>query len=256
MKRWLGWVIITCVIAIVFVGFGVTKSIETKREFNSALQQTKKEVKKEKYAQAQAILEDALRRNQNNPQGNEYLQQVQLYRSALDNITQKNYQQAKEQMSQVAQFDEGFLVLIRRASQQQAELKEVIKELAIFNKAYTKAKQLTKSSQYTASNTKLAVILDYGSINKSYYDEIRIKAKKLQAKNNKILKSLGYTVDEENKPTDDEIKAAKQQLTKQGVDVTKLTTKDWQAVLKLAKQKKLSLKEAYESYHDKEESSK
>ena len=203
MKRIFSWVILTVIVAIVFVGFGVTKTIETKRDFNVAFEAAKKQIKKEQYTKAEATLEDALRKKQNDELGQAVLKQIQLYRMGLENISQKNYAQARQQMQQVAQIDPGSALLVRRASEKQTELKEAIKELAVFDKAYTKALSLSKKSQYTASNTKLAVILNYGSIDKPYYTEIYQKAKKLTAKNNKILKRLGYTVDDDKpKKTD------------------------------------------------------
>lgn len=197
MKRVFSWIVVTVVVAVIFVGFGVTKTIETKHDFDVAFELAKKQIKKEQYTKAEYTLEDALRKRQNDELGQAVLKQVQLYRMALENIAQKNYEQARQQFQQVAQIDPGSSVLIRRSSEKQTELKEVIKELAIFNAAYTKALNLNKKSQYTASNTKLAVILNYGSIDKIYYTEIYQKAKKLAEKNNKILKRLGYTVEDD-----------------------------------------------------------
>ena len=252
MKRWLWWTIVGITVAIVFIGFGYTKGIETQKNYNMMMQRGQKDIEKGQYDAAMLNFRDALKKKQSDEKAKIYLRQTRIYKESLEQLKKKDYAKSRLNFQVVASIDGGSSVLVRRASEKQTELKEVIKELKLFNKTYTKAKKLSQKYQYTASNTKLAVILGYGNIKQSYYTEIRKKAKKLQTYNNRILRRLGYTVDSDadnsspkvsQKPnitvTQKEIEQAKKDLKSQNVDTTTFTpTKVRDVVLRARRQNK------------------
>ena len=95
--------------------------------------------------------------------------------------------------------------MVKRASEKQMELKEVITQLKNFEQIYARADSLAKNYEYTSSNTQLAVILSYGSIRDNYYDDIFQKAQALKRSNDAKLRALGYNV---QLPVEDELSAA------------------------------------------------
>lgn len=95
----------------------------------------------------------------------------------MKDMNNGKYADACQKFQRVANVDSGSSLLVQRSSGLATELKEAIKERKIFLKAYRKAKTLSENYEYTASNTKLAVILGYGSINESYYRDVYNNAK-------------------------------------------------------------------------------
>ena len=189
------WFIIALILAVIFIGYGVTKHAENQKYYNDSLKQAVIAIKYEHYQAAQIDLEDALKKNKNGLVAQNYLTQLKLYRSGLTAIDQKDYQTACSYFQKTAAKQNGSQLLVSRASSKKAEIEEVLRELPLFEKAYRRAKVLSTNYEYTASNTKLAVILGYGNIKQPYYQAIYKKAQRLKTYNDRILKKLGYSVD-------------------------------------------------------------
>jgi hypothetical protein len=237
------WFMITLIIAVIFIGYGYTKHVENNQYYQELLSQAESAINDQAYQTAQIDLENALKKKKNGETAQVYLKQVKFYRHGMKAIEKKQYQIAKKNFQQAAQQDNGMQILVSRATAKQTELQEVLRELPIFERAYRRAKILSTNYEYTASNTKLAVILGYGNIKQAYYSEIYQKAQKLQTYNNRILTKLGYHVDSGVSATDSsatdflpgssssktdtaslkkitakQVKQARRDLTKEGVD--------------------------------------
>nr|WP_252895068.1 hypothetical protein [Liquorilactobacillus satsumensis] len=144
--------------------------------------------------------------------------------------------------------------------------------LTFLKKNYQRAKILATNYEYTASNTKLAVILGYGNIDQHYYDEIRKKAKKLQSSNDRVLAALGYHVtgaDSSSSDTDEntllprsqggttssgvtsavgkitkkQLQQARRDLDHEGVDSKAFTDRDVREVITRAREQNVSVRE-------------
>ncbi|KRL05410.1 hypothetical protein [Liquorilactobacillus oeni] len=261
------WLIVTLIIAVIFIGYGYTKHIETMQYYRSAFNTGEKAIKKAQYLQAENYFRDALKKKPNDKSANVHLMQVIKYRAGLKLIKEKNYARAQHQFHEVTQIENGSQILVQRAASNETELKEVLHELEVFEKNYQRAKILSTNYEYTASNTKLAVILGYGNINQSYYDSIHNKAKKLEAYNNRILSGLGYHVtdsdssstgddadsllsnsqgaadnsESENQFTKKEIKQARKILDNEGIDSKAFSDQDVREVLERAKEQGVSV---------------
>lgn len=236
------WFMITLIIAVIFIGYGYTKHVENMQYYQESLNQAESAINNQAYQTAQIDLENALKKKKNGQTAQIYLKQVKLYRQGMKDVDKKKLQAAQKKFQQVAEQQNGMQLLVSRASAKQAELQEVLRELPLFEHAYDRAKILSTNYEYTASNTKLAVILGYGSINEPYYQNVYEKAKKLQTYNNRILTKLGYHVDSGVSATDSsatdflpgststaaannlkkitarQVKQARQDLIKEGVD--------------------------------------
>ena len=140
------------------------------------------------------------------------LGQLNNYQRGLNEVNKRQYSKAKADFQKASNVDAGSSMLVRRSAGMATELTEVLKERKIFTKAYRRAEILADNYEYTASNTKLAVILGYGSITEDYYQDLYQKAKKLKNKNDQILSSLGYTVDSDTDTSSDSSKNTKQNV--------------------------------------------
>ncbi len=236
MKRWVWWSLVAVITAVIFIGFGYTKKVATQKDYEQLVARGQANIDRADYKQAKINFQDALKKKQNDKPAQIYLKQIATYQAGLKLLKQKQYQAARLNFQMVAATDGGSSTLVRRSANLQTELKEVIKELKIFKTAYDKAYKLSSRYQYSASNTKLAVILGYGSIDQDYYRTIRQKAKKLQGYNNYVLRSLGYTVEVDDDsaetkvaPKNDKaisperLAQAKKELARAGVNTKKLS---------------------------------
>lgn len=181
------WLIAALVIAIIFVGYGYTKHIETAQYYRNSFQQGERAIKAAKYRAAEEHFRNAQKRKANSDIASDYVKQIQQYRAGLQASKQGRYDDAKAAFNEAAGSENGSPILVRRASAKETELGEAMRELKIFQKNYKKARILSSNYEYTASNMKLATILGYGNIDKPYYDEVYRKAVKLEAYNNRIL---------------------------------------------------------------------
>ncbi|WP_281165825.1 hypothetical protein [Liquorilactobacillus sicerae] len=200
------WFIVTLIVAVIFIGYGFTKHIENQKYYDDSLKQAVVAINYGHYHTAQIDLENALKKKKSGTRAKNYLNQLKLYRKGLAAINQQNYQPARTYFQKTAAQQNGLQVLVSRASSKQAELKEVLRELPLFQRAYKKAKILSTNYEYTASNTKLAVILGYGNIQQVYYQNIYQQAKQLKSYNDRMLRKLGYSVTDDSqssKQTDD-----------------------------------------------------
>lgn len=175
------------VIAIIFVGFGFTKNVEIEKEYQRAMDRGIEAVKKMHYQAAKIDFQDALKRKPNDRTAKQNLNQLNFYINAKKELKNKNYQQASAIFKQVATQEHGINVLVRRATAYYTELDEAEEELAVFKKHYQKAVDLSDEGNYSASNHKLSLILEYRNIDQSYYDQIRTKAKQLKESNDKNI---------------------------------------------------------------------
>ena len=256
MKRWVWWTVVAVAIAVIFIGFGYTKKIETQKNYERLIARGQANIRKENYRQAKINFQDALKKKQSDKQAKVYLKQIDNYQVGLDLLAKREYSRARLNFQVVAATDGGSSTLVMRAANKQTELKEVIKELKIFKEAYAKAYKLSSRYQYSASNTKLAVILGYGSIEKSYYQEIYKKAKKLQAYNNYVLRSLGYTVEVDDDTAESKIEPksskvvspeqlaqAKKELEKNGINTKDFSPTELKKLILKAQKKHKSVTE-------------
>ncbi|KRM88741.1 hypothetical protein [Liquorilactobacillus vini] len=192
------WFIVTLIVAVIFIGYGFTKHVENQKYYDDSLKQAVVAINYGHYHTAQIDLENALKKKKNGAEAKNYLNQLELYRNGLAAIDQQNYRSARTYFQKTAAQQNGLQVLVSRASSKQAELKEVLQELPLFKKTYQKAKILSTNYEYTASNTKLAVILGYGNIQQVYYRDIYKQAKQLKTYNDRILRKLGYNVSDDS----------------------------------------------------------
>lgn len=275
MRRWM-WLIAALVIAIIFVGYGYTKHIETAQYYRNSFQQGERAIKAAKYRAAEEHFRNAQKRKANSDIASDYVKQIQQYRAGLQASKQGRYDDAKAAFNEAAGSENGSPILVRRASAKETELGEAMRELKIFQKNYKKARILSSNYEYTASNMKLATILGYGNIDKPYYDEVYRKAVKLEAYNNRILASLGYRTatatdsssyektilpsDETNGPpqssgpgdqssindrpiTKEQIKRARRDIASQGIDVAAFRDHDVKEVIQRARNNQMTVKE-------------
>ena len=63
MKRWLWWTVIGLCLAFIFVGYGVTKRVETAKSYKSALELGQAYVNDGNYAAAKVSFQDALKKS-------------------------------------------------------------------------------------------------------------------------------------------------------------------------------------------------
>ncbi|WP_057745498.1 hypothetical protein [Liquorilactobacillus capillatus] len=271
MRRWM-WLIAAFIIAIIFIGYGYTKHIETAQYYRSSFRQGEKAIKSAKYAAAENHFRNAQKKKANNDISSVYVKQIQKYRSGLTAVEKENYEQARKIFNEVANSEKGSPILVRRASAKETELEEVTRELVIFQKSYKRARVLSSNYEYTASNMKLAIILGYGNIKKPYYRSLYKKALKLEAYNNRVLAGLGYRTnsasssssyakpilptegppvvgqgpDEQDnaKPiTKDQIKKARRDIASQGIDASAFKDQDVKEVIQRARNKQMTVKE-------------
>jgi hypothetical protein len=266
------WFVIALILAVVFIGYGVTKHAENQKYYNDSLAQAVIAVKYEHYQAAQIDLEDALKKNKKGLVAQNYLAQLKLYRNGLSAVDQKDYQAARKYFQKAAAKQNGMQVLVSLASSKKAEIEEVLRELPLFEKAYRRAKILSTNYEYTASNTKLAVILGYGNIKQSYYQTIYKKAQQLKTYNDRILKKLGYSVDSSSassksakndsflpgsasessssidtkalkKITSTQVKQARRNLTKEGINQRLFSDYQIKLVIQEAKEQGVSVRQ-------------
>lgn len=261
MKRWLWWTVIGLFLAFIFVGYGVTKRVETAKSYRSALELGQAYVNDGNYVAAKISFQDALKKKPSDETAKLYLEQTKCYEQGLDQIENKQYSKARTKFQQVASKNAGLSILVKRASEKQMELKEVIAQSKNFEQIYARADSLAKNYEYTSSNTQLAVILGYGNIKDNYYDDIRQKAQALKRSNDAELRALGYNV---RQPVEDELSAAelaqqnniskaqlkqaKVELQKNGVNVTDLDDKQVIKVILQARNEQKSISELAEEY--------
>lgn len=265
------WLIITLVIAVIFIGYGYTKHVETTQYYNNAMTAGRQTISDANYHQAENHFRNALKKRPNDSVANANLQQLEEYQKGLSAIKSQNYSEAIANFKKVTKVDNGSQMLLLRAVSKEIELKEVVHELKIFNKTYKRAKVLATNYEYTASNTKLAVILGYGNITQSYYQDIRKKAQNLEHSNNQVLARLGYNVssaDEASekktatdilptisshrgrsssissrKITKAQIKQARKDIASQGIDVKVFSDADVKEVIEHAREQNMTVSE-------------
>ena len=116
-------------------------------------------------------------------------------------------------------------------------------------------------SEYTSSNTQLAVVLGYGSIRDNYYEDVFQKAQALKRSNDAKLRALGYNVQppvedelnaaqlaQQNNISKEQLKQAKVELKKNGVNITDLDDKQVIKVILQARDEQKSIAELAEEY--------
>ncbi|MDN7146218.1 hypothetical protein QS460_09795 [Liquorilactobacillus mali] len=266
------WLIITLFIAVIFIGYGYTKHIETTQYYNNAMDAGEKTISDASYHRAENHFRNALKKKPNDSSANAHLEQLEEYQKGLAAIKSQDYSKAIANFKKVTTISNGSQTLLLRAVSKKVELKEVVHELKIFNKTYKRAKVLATNYEYTASNTKLAVILGYGNITQSYYQDIRKKARNLERSNNQVLARLGYNVssaDEASekktatdilptissspressssansrKITSVQIKQARKEIASQGIDVKAFSDADVKEVIEHAREQNMSVSE-------------
>ena len=261
MKRWLWWTVIGLCLAFIFVGYGVTKRVETAKSYKSALELGQAYVNDGNYAAAKVSFQDALKKKPNDKTAKVYLEQTKCYEKGLDQIEDKQYSKARTSFQQVALKNYGLGILVKRASEKQMELKEVITQLKNFEQIYARADSLAKNYEYTSSNTQLAVVLGYGSIRDNYYEDVFQKAQALKRSNDAKLRALGYNVQppvedelnaaqlaQQNNISKEELKQANVELKKNGVNITDLDDKQVIKVILQARDEQKSIAELAEEY--------
>lgn len=261
MKRWLWWTVIGLCLAFIFVGYGVTKRVETAKSYKSALELGQAYVNDGNYAAAKVSFQDALKKKPNDKTAKVYLEQTKCYEKGLDQIEDKQYSKARTSFQQVALKNYGLGILVKRASEKQMELKEVITQLKNFEQIYARADSLAKNYEYTSSNTQLAVVLGYGSIRDNYYEDVFQKAQALKRSNDAKLRALGYNVQppvedelnaaqlaQQNNISKEQLKQAKVELKKNGVNITDLDDKQVIKVILQARDEQKSIAELAEEY--------
>lgn len=281
MKRWAWWTIVGIVLAVFFVGYGYTRKAETQKYYNQAIEAGKQSIRDGNYDAARLSYRDALKKKPNDDFATTVVDQLTDYQRGMKDMNNGKYADACQKFQRVANVDSGSSLLVQRSSGLATELKEAIKERKIFLKAYRKAKTLSENYEYTASNTKLAVILGYGSINESYYRDVYNNAKKLKEYNDRILRSLGYTVDDdstdasktrsqkyskntkqdvfsgisdsaasaaESKLTDAQVKQARKDLKAQGLNEKAFTDEQVRQVILRAKREGKSVKQVADEF--------
>lgn len=266
------WLIITLVIAVIFIGYGYTKHVETTQYYNNAMNAGEQTISDVSYHRAENQFRNALKKKPNDSSASAHLEQLEEYQKGLAAIKKQKYSKAINNFKKVTKIDNGSQTLLLRAVSKEIELKEVVHELKIFNKTYKRAKVLATNYEYTASNTKLAVILGYGNITQSYYQDIRKKARSLEHNNNQVLARLGYNVSsadessEEKAATDilptissstrghsssassrkitsAQIKQARKEIASQGIDIKAFSDADVKEVIEHAYEQNMSVSE-------------
>ncbi|KRN08726.1 hypothetical protein [Liquorilactobacillus mali] len=266
------WLIITLFIAVIFIGYGYTKRVEATQYYNNAMNAGAKTISDASYHRAENHFRNALKKKPNDSSANAHLEQLEEYQKGLTAIKNQDYSKAIVNFKKVTKISNGSQTLLLRAVSKEIELKEVVHELKIFNKTYKRAKVLATNYEYTASNTKLAVILGYGNITQSYYQDIRKKARNLEHSNNQVLARLGYNVssaDESSekkvatdilptisssprdssssanprKITSVQIKQARKEIASQGIDVKAFSDADVKEVIEHAREQNMSVSE-------------
>lgn len=225
MRRWTIWLIVGVVLALFFGGYGVSRAHEDNHLYQLAMEKAKQNIKKSKYRKAELNYQDALKKKKKSTEAKMSLYQLREYRKALKKSQMKEFKSARKEFIKIAKIDGGSSEIVKMATIKQTELKEVIKERKVFQAAYVRAKTFSRHHEYTASNQKLAVILGYGSIKESYYDDIYKQAKSLEKKNNQTLKMLGYTTtsssdsDDDQAITPEDLLDAREDLQRAGLPV-------------------------------------
>lgn len=263
MKRWIGWSIVGLILAIIFIGFGLTKKVETDKIYQNTLTSGRSYVNDGNYQAAKVAFQDALKKRPNDQTATAYLKQVTLYEKGLTQIDQRAYPKAKATFNEVEKVADAAPILNKRAIEKQVELKEVMVQRANFTKAYQRATSLTKNYEYTSSNTQLAVILGYSGIEQTYYEDLLQKAQALKKENDAELSRLGYTVKSapessftesaaklarENKISKAQIKQAKQELAQSGINISDLDEKQVIKLIIQAKKEQKSIQALAEAY--------
>ncbi|WP_311406510.1 hypothetical protein [Liquorilactobacillus uvarum] len=281
MRRWM-WLIAAFVIAIIFVGYGYTKHVETEQYYRNSFQQGRSALKAGKYTAAENHFRNAQKKKASSDVASVYVKQIQKYKEGLQSSKDGEYDAAKNAFNEAAGIENGSPTLVRRASVKKTELEEVARELKIFQKNYKKASVLSSNYEYTASNLKLATILGYGNIDKSYYDDIYKKAKKLEAYNNRVLAGLGYRTasatsssstsrsilpsdsnnglgqngddngqtngDNDTLITKEQIRKARRDIASQGIDVSAFKDRDVKEVIQRARSHQMTVKEVAQEF--------
>lgn len=265
------WLVITLFIAVIFIGYGYTKHIETTQYYNNAMDAGEQAITTANYSRAENHFRNALKKRANDGSANAHIQQLENYKKGLADIKKQNYSTAITNFKKVTKITNGSQTLLLRAVSKEVELKEVVHELTIFNKVYKRAKVLATNYEYTASNTKLAVILGYGNITQPYYQDIRKKAKNLEHTNNQVLARLGYHIsstDESSekklatdilptipasknnssssssqKITDEQIRKARKEIEGQGINVKAFSDEDVKEVIEHAREQNMTVSE-------------
>lgn len=265
MKRWIWWSIVGVIVAVCFIGFGLTKKVETDKIYQNAFDSGQSYLNDGNYRDAKIAFQDALKKWPNDQKATAHLKQVTLYEQGLAQIDQRAYTKAKATFNKTEQVKDGSPLLNKRAIEKQVELKEVSVQRANFAKAYKKAASLTKNYEYTSSNTQLAVILGYSGIEQTYYEDIFQKAQALKKENDAQLRRLGYTVKSpddssesaeqsatklarQNKISKAQIRQAKQELEQSGLDISDLDDKQIIKLIIQAKSEKKSIQAIAEEY--------
>lgn len=260
MKRWLWWSLVGTFIAVIFIGYGLTKRVETNKVYRNVMSLGQTYVTDGNYAAAQVAFQDALKKKPNDKTATVYLAQTKTYGQGLDAIEAKKYEQARTYFKKVAAENDGLGILVKRASEKQTELKEVIAQRKNFQTIYAKAKSQAKNYEYSSSNTQLAIILGYSNIKESYYADILKKAQALKRENDARLRELGYTVQpayeeksakelqKQNNITKSQLAAAKKELKASGVNVSELDDKQIIKIILQAKAENKSIAEVVEEF--------
>lgn len=253
MKRWLWWTVIGVVLAVIFVGYGVTTSVENYKNYQHSLRLGEEYVNDGNYALAKIAFQDALKKRPNAQKAKTYFSQTQEYEKGLDQVEKRELTKARKNFQNVADTKGGLDILLKRASEKQAELKEVIAQHKLFEQLYERADSLSKNYEYTASNTELAAILGYKNIKMAYYDDIRTQAEKLKQYNNEELRALGYEVASSEKEVSsfettkkepvskEQIKQARTELQTNGINVSQLNDDEIIKVILQAKEENKTL---------------
>lgn len=193
MKRWLWRIITFMVLGGVFIGFGITKNVQNDQQYNHYMSRGIAKIKAKKYSLAKTEFSNALTKKPNAIPPRRYLTQLDAYQAGISNFKSGNYSVAKQKFQAALRVENGSGVINERASQYVLQMTQIITLQKRFNQAYNQAKKLANQYQYTASNEKLATILDNSAAKQSYYKSIYQKAKQLLSLNNTYLAQIALT---------------------------------------------------------------
>ncbi|MCF6515199.1 hypothetical protein GSH19_03400 [Lactobacillus sp. S2-2] len=218
-KRW----ITVLVIAIAVAGVGgylVAKHGDVEKVYAENMKNGKKYIKQKKYGQAVDAFQESSDVKPKDDQAKNYLNQTQLFLSAMDNFDRKEFSSAKDDFNKVKDVSNASNILSDRADSKIDLIKHVVEKTKSFKDIYSAAQKLQSDGHFKDSNNTLNQIFNDSEATKSYYSDIYENAQSLKNSNDDALKEQeeqdkneeDSKIDTENRNYDDLTSSEKQSL--------------------------------------------
>lgn len=207
-KKWIA--ILVVILAIAGVGgYAVAKHGDAEKVYAENMKTGKQYIQQEKYSQAVDAFQKSSDAKPKDEQAKNYLNQTQIFVSAMDNFDRKEFSSAKNDFNRVKSIANASDVLNDRANDKIDLTNHIISKTKSYKDVYSAAQKLQSNGYFKDSNNTLKQILNDDEAKKSYYSDIYDNAKSLKSSNDDALKNQE---ENENSNEDDLTDEEKQAL--------------------------------------------